>query len=92
MAEVFRFPDTPKPPPKNVHRATFFQMVGPSDRTLTCAAFDTEFGLELRLSYGDDLMRSQLFRSVDRDDQCAEAADAWHLALIQKGFRDVAIT
>jgi hypothetical protein len=37
-------------------------------------------------------MRSQLFRGVDRDERLAEAADAWHLALIQKGFLEVEIT
>jgi hypothetical protein len=42
-------------------------------------------GLELRVSYGDDLMRSELFRGVDRDERLAETADSWHLALIEKG-------
>jgi len=61
-------------------------LVGPSGRALTCAAFDTEFGLELRFSYGDDLMRSELFRGLDRDERRAEAADAWPIALIQEGL------
>jgi len=40
MADVFRFPTTPPPaPPKNDHRATFFTVIGPSQRPLTCAAF-----------------------------------------------------
>jgi hypothetical protein len=43
----------------------------------------------VRLSYGDDVMRSQLFRGVDRDERLAEAADAWHLALLQKGFSEI---
>jgi hypothetical protein len=30
MADVFRFPETPPPLPKNEHRATFFTVVGPS--------------------------------------------------------------
>ena len=64
-------------------------MVGPSGRPLTCAAFEVETGLELRVSYGDDVMRSELFRGVDRDERLAEAADAWHSALMQKGFREV---
>jgi hypothetical protein len=45
-----------------------------------------ETRLELRLSYGGDVMRSQLFRGPDADDRCAEAADSWHLALLEKGF------
>ena len=90
MADVFRFPDPPPPPsPKNRLVATLFEMLGPSRRPLTCAAYETEFGLELRLSYGDDLMRSELFRGVDRDERLAEAADSWHLALLEKGFAEI---
>jgi hypothetical protein len=41
------------------------------------------------LSYpDDDVHRSELFRGVDREERVAERADAWHLALIQKGFVD----
>jgi hypothetical protein len=89
MADVFRFPPTPSaPPPKNIHRATFFTVIGPSGRPLTCAAFDVDTGLELRLSYADDdVMRSELFRSVDADEQLVAKADAWRLTLLQKGFR-----
>jgi len=94
-ADVFKFPDSPPPPPpKNVLRTLLFRVVGTSGRPLTCAAFEVETGLELRLCYEDrdDVMRSQLFRGVGHEERCAEAADAWHLALIQKGCRDVAIT
>jgi hypothetical protein len=87
MADVFRFPEPPPPPPpRNILRATLFSVVGPTGRPLTCAAYEVETGLELRLSYGDDVMRSQLFRGVDRDERLAETADSWHLALLQKGF------
>jgi hypothetical protein len=34
-------------------------------------------------------MRSQLFRGVDCEERCAEAADSWHLALLEKGFSEV---
>jgi len=65
-AGVFRFPDPPPPPPPtNRFVATLFQMTSPGGRTLTCAAFETDFGLELRVSYGDDLMCSELFRGVE---------------------------
>jgi hypothetical protein len=88
VADVFRFPDPPKPPPpKNTHRATFFTVIGASKRPLTCAAFDVETGLEIRLFYGpDDVQRSQLFRGPLREDDAATVADQWRLALIQKGF------
>lgn len=45
-------------------------------------------GLELRVSYGDDVMRSELFRGVDRDERLATAADTWRLALLEKGFTE----
>jgi hypothetical protein len=88
MADVFRFPATPpKPPPKNILRATLFTVVAPSQRPLTCAAYDVESGLELRSSYpDDDVQRSELFRGVDRDDRLTEQADSWRLALLAKGF------
>jgi hypothetical protein len=66
VADVFRFPDPPPPPPlKNRHVATLFQMTSPGGRMLTCAAYEVETGLELRVSYGDDVRRTELFRGVD---------------------------
>jgi hypothetical protein len=64
-------------------------MTSPGGRTLTCAAYEVETGLELRVSYGDDVMRTELFRGVDRDERLAETADSWHLALLEKGFSEV---
>ena len=92
MADVFRFPDTPKPrPPKNIHRATFFTVIGPSKRPLTCAAYDVDTGLEVRLFYGtDDVQRSELCRGPLRDQKAAGTADAWRIALLQKGFTEIA--
>ena len=92
MADVLRFPDpsTP-PPPKRAYRAKIFEMVGPAAARITCAVFDTQFGLELRLSYGDDLMRSEIFRGVDRYDCVTETADRWRLALLETGFREIPI-
>jgi hypothetical protein len=90
VVQVFRFPDPhPPKPPKNILRATLFHMVGPSGRPLTCAAFEVETGLELRLSCGDDVMRWQLFRGLDRDERLAETADAWRLAHLHKGFSEI---
>lgn len=90
VVQVFRFRDPPPPKPsKNILRATLFHMVGPRGRPLTCAAFEVETGLELRLSYGDDVMRWQLFRGADRDERLTEAAAIWRAALIEKGFFEV---
>lgn len=61
-------------------------MLGPSRHPVTCAAYEVETGLELRLAYGDDVLRTQSFRGLDRDERLAEAADSWHLALLEKGF------
>jgi hypothetical protein len=91
MADVFRFPATPPPPPpKNELRATFFTVIGPSGQPLTCATFDVETGLEVRLFYEpDDVQRSQLFRGPLREDAAATVADQWRLALLRKGFTEV---
>jgi len=91
VAEVFRFPETPPPPPpKNDYRATFFTVIGRSGRPLTCAAFDVESGLEVRLFYSDDdVVRSRLFRGPLREDDAATIADQWRLALLQKGFTEI---
>ena len=74
---------------KDILRATLFCVVGPSGRPLICAAYEVQTGWELRLSYGDDVMRTELFHGVDRDERVAETADAWRLRLLQKGFLDV---
>ena len=68
--------------------STLFAVVAESGRTLTGSAHDTQLGCELRLAYGDKLMRSELFRSADRDERIAETADALRLALLEKGFED----
>jgi hypothetical protein len=38
---------------------TLFLTLGPSHRPLSCAAHEVETGLELRLSFGNDVMRTQ---------------------------------
>jgi hypothetical protein len=58
---------------------------------LVCAAYEVETGLEVRLTYADngDVMRSELFRGIDREERVAEAADAWRVLLLAKGFTEV---
>jgi hypothetical protein len=34
-------------------------------------------------------MRTELFRGIDCDERLAETADSWHLALLEKGFKEV---
>jgi hypothetical protein len=50
------------------------------DCPLICAVYEVETGLELRLAYGDDVVRTQSFGGPDRDERLAAAADSWHLA------------
>jgi len=74
-----------------------FQVVGSSGRPLTCATYDVEFGFELRLFYSGRERRRRLgavgvVRGADHEDRVAEAADAWHLALIEKDFKDIEVS
>ena len=65
-------------------------MRAPSTRILTCAAYQTDTGIELRTSYGaDDIVATELFRGPNADERVAEHADTWRLNLLLKGFREV---
>src|SRR5262245_58386549 len=76
--------------PRCEHRATFWMMRSPSSRVLTCAAYQTDTGIELRTSYtAEEIVATKLFRGPDADEQVAEAADTWRLNLLLKGFREV---
>jgi hypothetical protein len=58
---------------------------------LTCAAYQTDTGIELRTAYGpQDIVATELFRGTDADVRVAATADAWRLTLLQKGFREIA--
>ena len=76
---------------QNRYIATLFSVVAPSGARVTCAAFEVDTGLELRLDNGDDTMRSELFRGVDRYEQTAEAADTLRRALLEIGFTEIDI-
>ena len=76
--------------PRCEQRATFWTMRGQSDRLLTCAAYQTEFGIELRTFYSaEDIVATELFRGPDADEQVAEHADTWRFNLMLKGFCEV---
>jgi len=65
-------------------------MRAPSSRVLTCAAYQTDTGIELRTSYsGEDIVATELFRGPNADEHVAEHADTWRLNLMLKGFREV---
>lgn len=81
-------PPVPVPSPPR-HIATVFHVVAPSGHSFTCASFEVESGLELRLVHGDDDVRqSELFSGGDRDERLAETADSWRLALLEIGFTE----
>jgi hypothetical protein len=90
-ADVLYFPQTPRRLPNIQHVATLFSVVAPSGARVTCAAFEVDTALELRLEYGDDTMRSELFRGVDRYEQTAEAAYTLRRALLEIGFTEIDI-
>jgi hypothetical protein len=77
--------------PKNKHVATYFSVIGPSAEALTCAAFETDTGFELHLSYLDGhVMESQSFAAgPDLEERMAARANEWRRTWIEKGFRDV---
>ena len=59
---------------------------------MTCSAYRTDTGLELRTEYGpEDIIASQLFRGADADERVADTADQWRRVLIGKGFHEIAI-
>lgn len=80
-------------PPGDRVIGTFFTVVGPSHRALTCAAYQNDCLLELRLSYANgDVLESEVFRGHDRDEYLAWTAEVWRLALIEKGFQEISHT
>jgi hypothetical protein len=83
-------PRPPAPPPLLEHVATLFRVKGGSGRSMRCGLFRVATGHELRFEYEDreDLLRSHLFQVYD-DVAIAAVADAWHRALIEKGFEEL---
>ena len=80
-------------PPQNDHICDFWILKGATDRDITCAAYRVATGIEVRVTYSaDEIVATKLFRGVGADEQLAEAADAWRLALLAKGFRDGALS
>jgi hypothetical protein len=84
-------PRVVKREPKVEYVVTFWTLRGVTGRDVTCSAYRTETGLELRTEYSPgELIASPLFRGLDADECVAERADAWRLTLIAKGFHEIA--
>jgi len=79
-----------EPDESTARPVTFFKVIGPSHRTLTCSAYQNETAVELRLWYSNgDVLQAELFRGSDRDEFLAWTAEVWRLALIEKGFQEL---
>jgi hypothetical protein len=52
-------------------------------RTVQCVLYSHQFGWELRLSYGQTLVRSQVCRSVD---EVLTIQEQWNAAMQTKGW------
>lgn len=70
---------------------SFWTLRGTTGLDVTCSAYRTDVGLELRAEYApDEIIASQLFRGANADERVAESADNWRFNLLAKGFREVA--
>lgn len=79
--------------PKSIHVTTFFVVVGPSNEPMTCAGFETDTGLQLRLSYADgSAMQTESFPAgLDLADRIAAKAEEWKRAWVEKGFTEIGV-
>jgi hypothetical protein len=84
-------PQSRSPEPHFEYICSFWTVRGATGRDVTCSAYRTDTGLELRAEYGpEEIVASQLFRGADADERLAEAADAWRLNLLAKAFHEIA--
>lgn len=73
------------------HVTDLWTLRGVTGKDLTCSVWKVATGLELRAGYSvDHLVASELFRGPNADERLAEKADAWRVALVAKGFREIA--
>jgi hypothetical protein len=72
--------------PTLVH--TYWRVVGPSQKAITCALYRTPAGhWEVRAGYSvDDVIRSQIVRTREAGE---DVAAIWKMASLEKGFTDV---
>jgi hypothetical protein len=82
---------SPRPEPLHEYICSFWTLRGSSGRNVTCSAYRTDVGLELRAEYGpEELVASELFRGVDADERLAQKADLLRHRLLAKGFHEIA--
>jgi hypothetical protein len=65
------------------------RVIGPSEKPIECAIYQTDVGLEVRCRYGEHvehLFRSQFAIEIDA---AREIAQEWKRAVLEKGFEEL---
>jgi hypothetical protein len=78
-------PRPPRDAPER-HLHTFWTMVGPTGKAITCELWELATGLEVRAMRASELPRSELCRGPLARDEAAVHAEDWRQALLAKGF------